>query len=239
MRHLHLDDALAVGRHRDRRRVLAALAIERPPVPVGRLAATLAATPGDDRSSDRVRTALEHVHLPLLADADVVRFDRADGVVRHWAPTDPTVLLPRGAVSPLAVRLDCDRATSRAYDLLRSERRRAVLVALAAPDREPPTEAAALAGAVAADDESTHDVTVELTHVHLPKLAEADVVTLDSEPGPGTGTERESGTGPRLVDWSVPRAPDWLSEADVANDGGTRGSVRTDGTGTRHPRRRT
>jgi hypothetical protein len=221
---LPLDDALAVGSHRDRRRVLAALAIERPPVPVGRLAATLVETPGEDRAVDRVRTALEHVHLPHLADAGVIRFDRAAGVVRDWHPPDPTALLPRDAVAPLLVRLDGEDATSRAYALLRSERRREALAALAAPDREPPTTAPSLARTLAGDDESPHEVTVELVHVHLPRLAAADVVTLDREPAPAPEPLR-------LVDWRVPRAPDWLSEHGAACDGGARRRLPASGDG--------
>jgi DNA-binding transcriptional ArsR family regulator len=227
--HLHLDDALAVGSHRDRRRVLAALAIERPPLAVGRLAATLAATPGDDRGTDGVRTALEHVHLPTLADADVVRFDHGTGVVRDWTPADPTDLLPRDAVSPLAVRLDSERATSDAYDLLRSERRRAALAALGAPDREPPASVDSLARTLAGDGESPRNVAVELVHVHLPKLTDAGVVTLDREP--------ESGAEPpRLVDWCVPRDPDWLSRDGPSSDGG-RDVARSSGAGAGHRRR--
>lgn len=74
----------AVGNHR-RRQVLACLSEQHPRV-LPDLAADVAAreqSTADVASAtvDRVRVSLYHVHLPTLADAGLVRYDRDEGSV--------------------------------------------------------------------------------------------------------------------------------------------------------------
>lgn len=117
--------------------------------------------------------------------------------------------------------LDVDSA----FDLLSEARRRGVLYAL---DRNARTNVDTLAARISrweADDGKTStddDVRTMLVHSHLPKLADADVVTYDHESGVVEATEKTAELEPLLRctrerDPSLPRigvshAPKWVSE---------------------------
>lgn len=80
---LSLDEAFDVLAHRRRRHAVSALADETEPVPLTRLASDVATReynrPMSDISARKRRdvyTTLYHTHVPKLAAADVVTFDR-------------------------------------------------------------------------------------------------------------------------------------------------------------------
>ncbi len=84
-----------------------------------------------------------------------------------------------------------DVTHSHLFDVLASERRRILLSAL--PDQSMPVDAAELARIVAAREDSSapddvsakivQDVHVTLHHVHLPKLADAELLEYDATDG--------------------------------------------------------
>jgi sugar-specific transcriptional regulator TrmB len=81
-----LSDLLADER---RRRVLRTLAEQEGPVDLSTLASAVADSEADDPAGRtpvwrRVYLALSHVHVPMLADAGLVEFDRAATRVRPW-----------------------------------------------------------------------------------------------------------------------------------------------------------
>lgn len=90
---------------------------------------------------------------------------------------------PQGEQSADVRRVNHDsrpRSLNAIFELLVAERRRYVLYALCR--RDEPVSAADLADEVARDETAETDtVAATLHHVHLPKLAEAGVVTYDAE----------------------------------------------------------
>jgi DNA-binding transcriptional ArsR family regulator len=173
----------ALADHR-RRVVLAALVDGPTPITDATLArrvATAERTPDQAETVDRptpqsVVLSLVHVHLPVLADAGLVE-PTPEGV----APTDRLDALLR--TCPVQSLLDDDLAVppdavDRGLDLLAHETRRQAIEELAARRRlSLPGLAESL---VAARGRPTADhvdhVTVELHHVHVPKLVDAGVV---------------------------------------------------------------
>lgn len=172
-----MDDILAALASGRRRAVLAHLRGLTEPVEVGDLAAVVAAESGD-ADPRAVRTTLVHRHLPKLAAADLVEWDRDRGVV---APADHPVLAAPGVDEVLAADADDWDDVLRA---LSDRRRRVVLAVLAtaegavARDALARQVAARELGVVPADPspEAVESVAVSLRHVHLPLLAEADLV---------------------------------------------------------------
>lgn len=172
-------DVLADGR---RRRILATLSDRDEPVSERALAEGVGEGPGDgDRASSKERVALRHTHLPRLDDADLIEWDRESGIV---VPTD---LLHRDGLIERVVERATD-AWDEALACLADDRRRTALVALAEADG-PMTqshlarEIAARAPDCSRSPNDVEDVEVSLHHRHLPRLADADLVTYDPEGG--------------------------------------------------------
>lgn len=169
---------LADGR---KRRLLGVVA-RGEPVSTRDLATRLAASEGN---ADDALVTLRHAVVPALVDAGLVREDGdALALADHPALADD-------AITSLA--LDPARAGDESldalFDALADPRRRAALSVLA--DASGPTSTTALARAVAAREDGRRPQTVpadrveavrvSLIHAHLPRLADADLVTYDPD----------------------------------------------------------
>jgi DNA-binding transcriptional ArsR family regulator len=178
-------DVLAALAHHRRRRVLGLIeSLDQPSVED--LAAALADAEADASAQDdptetrHARVALEHAHLPHLADRGLVAVE--DGTVTttdHPALADPFV------------RMLIDSTTTAwddVLDALADDARRLVLAAVR--DAGTAVDRAALAARVAdripGDDgraRSVDDVDRDLHHYHLPALDAAGLVTYDPDAG--------------------------------------------------------
>lgn len=91
-----LDTILDAVAHPHRRFLLARLQAGEGPLTVGEAAAAIAAWEGDGADgpavdADAIVTSLHHVHLPKLADANVVEYDADAGTVARGVRTDEAV----------------------------------------------------------------------------------------------------------------------------------------------------
>lgn len=166
--------------HRRRRRCLEVLRNHSSPVSERRLATELASADEDDEATDsqRVLADLVHRHLPKLAAAGLVDWDRDAGTVALASD------LP---VSDTRFRrlLDLEGDHWDAVgSVLSSERRRIAIRVF--EETETPLDGEELARRVAAreaatapsnvPDEAVRSVRISLHHVHLPKLERIDAV---------------------------------------------------------------
>jgi len=165
-----------------RRRTILDLLRQRDQVAVDNLAVTLVAAE-ENRSTQEVtadelsetRLALEHIHLPRLADANLVQWtDDTVAATQHPALEDQKIEAILAVDAP-----DWDDV----LDCLADRRRRIVLATLASEERMEHIE---LATEVTRRLQSDHDeeTTVEpvlqsLHHHHLPMLDDAGLVTYD------------------------------------------------------------
>jgi DNA-binding transcriptional ArsR family regulator len=166
-----------------RRAVLTTLCRRDAPVSESRLAHLVTAREATDSPNaaatadrDRVETSLHHVHLPHLEAAGLVERSDDEGVdcTRHpfWTDADVRALLTRDDVAP--------DATTATFDLLADDRRRAILTLLRSRhDLTADKIAEELAGTPLSGQELPN-LTAELAHRHLSKLADDDVVEVDS-----------------------------------------------------------
>jgi len=165
-----------------RRRVLAHLLDRSGWASERELAALLADgehSPAGDGETEAVHTALRHAHLPHLAAADLVEWDRSEGRVR--AVADPALADPQFRALATA---DGD-GWGEVLACIADEECRAVLAVLenqtgAVSTDELPRTVAAQSGDC---DRSADRVRVRLYHVVLPKLDDAGLVDYDPEEG--------------------------------------------------------
>lgn len=153
-----------------RRRILAVLSERSGPTTEGQLAELVAA--GSDDPVESVKAELRHTHLPKLADAGLVGWDRSKAVVLqgdHPAFGDDWF---EGILDAEGEGLDATIAA------LSDEHRRAVLAVL--ERRNGPQILDELAREIVdrkpGETGSVDDVRVQLHHTHLPKLADAGLV---------------------------------------------------------------
>lgn len=171
-------DALA---DEDRRRIIRLLRGRPGTVSERELADRLAATTVTSKSEDTttLRTRLHHIHLPKLADCDLVDWNEQRGEV---AATDHPVY-------------DVDRADELLSDdgrdsivpALADDRRREVLAVLEDESRSITRDELARKLASSRTDQPSardvEDVNVRLHHCHLPRLERADLVEYDPDDG--------------------------------------------------------
>lgn len=181
-----LNSVFRAVKNQRRRRVLSLLLGRPSPVDVEDLCVELAAMEEEtslrsvsDESVQSMRTDLHHVHLPILEETALVRWDRtAETVTTSEAP----VLIDEWFVRILETDVP---KWDEVLASLAHRRRRVVLSVLGdhdgAMDRR--TLATAVADRTAADESSTEDLRVSLSHVDLPKLQQAGLVRYDADAG--------------------------------------------------------
>lgn len=125
---------------------------------------------------ERIQLLLHHVHLPHLEAAGLI--ERADNgqivCTEHpfWTYSDVRTLLTQDQVAP--------DITTITFELLADERRRAILTLLKDQQELTVREVAEELTETPLTDQELPNVTAELVHRHVPKLADAGVVEVDS-----------------------------------------------------------
>lgn len=214
-----------------RREIVAVLRERRSPVHVEELAALVvgereeeSVVDGTEPDGTPVDVALTHVHLPALADADLVEWTSSDGTVTatdHPAYEDEQL---RGLLSADADTADWEAVIRRLADV----RRRHVVSVLEDGDGTIGRRALARRVAAREADEEPSDIcqstvdTVEtsLYHTHIPALrraslvdTEGETVTYDGHPAIDQGwlsidLDGTDGNGSRTGNVGGTRAPD-------------------------------
>jgi len=166
-----------------RRRVLEILSNRSQPITVTDLATEVAAAETEQplidispEESGEVEQTLRHVHLPKLAEADIVT--ETDGAITTTQLTDRQTQRIQ-----LLLGTDTDDWDA-VCDALAHERRRTVLRVLS--EHGEPMDRSTLAAEVAVSSQSddhtqiaTDPIEVELHHRHLPKLVESKLISYD------------------------------------------------------------
>lgn len=166
-----------------RRLVLAVLRERDAPVSESELARFVAAREAEDSPNattpadrERVQLTLHHVHLPHLEAAGLVERTDDDhlGCARHplWNTASVRTLLTRDD--------GASDATTRAFDVLADDRRRATLTLLKERQELSVRELAERLAETSSWGMESPRWTTELVHLHLPKLTDAGVVEVDS-----------------------------------------------------------
>lgn len=166
-----------------RRALLPVLRQSDTPLSESRLARLVAArqigdSPNEVATADheRVQLSLHHVHLPRLEAAGLI--ERADNgqvvCTEHpfWTNSDVRTLLTQDQVAP--------NITTMTFDLLADERRRAILTLLKDQQELTVKEVAEELAETPLTGQELPNVTAELAHCHVPKLADVGVVEVDS-----------------------------------------------------------
>lgn len=189
-------DALAHAR----RRVLLSILVERQgPITEHELAAQIAACeqetpPGDETNEkhEQIQLSLSHCHLPKLEDVGLIEYDRDEGAV----VTDTSVDFE--PIGLLDVEAGHAKARSEAVDTyfaaLAHDRRWDILSVLKNRYESQPSQRSSLtveeltkavrdrdgdrSSSEFADDDETR-IALSLQHQHLPKLADAGLITYD------------------------------------------------------------
>ena len=169
----------------------------------------------DDRSAS-VATEFHHVHLPKLADADVVRHDRDADVLEAGANADRAVRLLESVTDEFSADSTDDRrsnaladacSTDAVFRLLADRTRRILFSLLGGNDEQVHVDDLAERVAAWKGDKPVTEVTaderetvkIELHHKHLPMLADAGVLDYDRE----TKTLPRRGQPTAVAEWLV------------------------------------
>lgn len=135
-----------------------------------------------NREAERMRTELHHSHLPMLNDADLIVWNRADATI---ATTDhPSLQDPR-------FRYVVDKLDESWDEIIANlvvERRRVTLSVLEAHDGSMSKSTLAREVAIREDaaepsSDEVQETLIALHHVHLPKLRAARLIEYDEDEG--------------------------------------------------------
>ena len=198
-----------------RRRLVAHLHARDGPVSLSDAIEHVAESEGDDRRTS-VATEFHHVHLPKLADADVVRHDRDADVLEAGANADRAVRLLESVTEEFSADSRDGRrsnpladacSTDDAFRLLADRTRRILVSLLGGNDEQVHLDDLAERVAAWKEDKPVTEVTaderestkIELHHKHLPKLADAGVLDYDRE----TKTLPDRGQPTAVAEWLV------------------------------------
>ncbi|NKE38067.1 hypothetical protein GWG54_20190 [Natronococcus sp. JC468] len=135
---------------------------------------------------DAIQAALHHVHLPKLEEAGLIDWNQSAGTVtttNHPTLSDPKFQQMVAIGSP---------GWNTVIANLAVKRRRVILATL--KDAESPLTRIELArgvisresGAVDDEQDPAEDLLVELHHIHLPKLEQAELISYDTNTGTAT-----------------------------------------------------
>jgi DNA-binding transcriptional ArsR family regulator len=153
-----------------------------------------------EKERDRVRTDLHHVHLPALVDGEIVeRDDDGSVTLAAWS------LLDRGRVRRVLDDPESVTETEeRVFDALSHPRRRRILSTLR--DSRGPRSLEDLGRSLVESGAfgDAEDAVVSLHHVHLPRLAEADLVEWDAESETVSRSEFSDHDGDRPGETTAP-----------------------------------
>lgn len=178
-----------------RRRILRLLRRRTGPATESALAAELAETSEADEdvsaATERFQLRLRHVHLPKLAERDLVTWDRSERTVTETGR-------PHGGTDLLEAVVSDERRTAIASALSDGKRRAIVELVSSAPGPVERTELAEKLTTRAGERDGcradANDVAVQLHHRHLPALEAAGLVEYDTAAetvtyaGPGDGS---------------------------------------------------
>lgn len=210
------DELLGLLSSGRRRRLVAYLHARDGSVSLSDAVAHVAESEGNSERKTAVATDFHHVHLPKLADADVVRHDREADVLEAGANADRAVRLFESVTdensvdsrdghrsNPLAEACSTDAV----FRLLADRTRRILFLLLGGNDEQMHLDDLAERVAAWKGDKPVTEVTaderetakIELHHKHLPMLADAGVLDYDRE----TKTLPERGQPAAVAEWLV------------------------------------
>lgn len=213
---LSTDELLGLLSNGRRRRLVAHLHSRDGPVSLSDAIDHVAESEGDDGRRTAVTTEFHHVHLPKLADASVVQYDREADVLESGANADRAVRLLESVMdefsansrdgprsNPLAEACSTDVV----FRLLADRTRRILFSLLGGNDEQVHLNDLAERIAAWKGDKPVAEVTaderestkIELHHKHLPKLADAGVLDYDRE----TKTLPDRGQPTAVAEWLV------------------------------------
>ncbi|WP_458190940.1 winged helix-turn-helix domain-containing protein [Haladaptatus sp. NG-WS-4] len=166
-----------------RRTLLSVLRPRDTPVSESRLAQLMAARENGDSSNtvatvdrERVELSLHHIQLPHLEAAGLIERTEDDYIncTQHpfWTSSDVHTLITQDDIEPCPL--------TKTFDVLADYRRRAMLTLLKDKQELTVGEVAEELAETPLSGQELSNLTAELVHRHIPKLADSGVVEVDS-----------------------------------------------------------